>query len=316
MIKRCVNCLIKEDTRLLYDFFAVSKDEVSNNSQKVTLNKDGICQYCIKYKKHYNKEILDTELKLFTEDNKNNKYHSIVALSGGKDSISALYIAKKVLNLNVIAMTYDNGFIPKSVIEQSERICKQLDIPYIVYKQEMYNEFKNEYIDDTDKKSWISKTGIDFCSLCSKNIWKYIQELNKSEGIYKVILGNKIYTSLEPYVSCIKKIPTLINNEKRKITCINLLFALGINTKKQQDILNLVNWKKIEFKGYTTNCLIPGFTEYPRTQKIQTDSDAGYIEMELRSNIYSVEEAKELILDKEYHDNSNDISSFFNSMNL
>jgi predicted PP-loop superfamily ATPase len=311
MNNRCINCLIKENTRLLYDFFAVSQDDKSENTQQVKLNENQICQYCETYKNNYDKDYLDAELEFFSMDNNNENYHSIVALSGGKDSISALYLAKKVLGLNVIAMTYDNGFIPKNVIEQSERICKTLNVPYIVYKQEMYNEFKNEYKYNSNN-TWVAKTGLDFCNLCSKNIWKYIKELSLNHNIYKVILGNKIYSSLTPKVSSIKKIPIYVSEKKIRINCINLLFSLNVNTTKQKEILDILDWESPKLKGYTSNCLIPGFTEYPRSKKIKTDSDAGYIEMELRSGIYSLEEAKKLLFDKEYIDNSDDINLFFN----
>lgn len=304
---RCSNCLIKEDTRLLYDFFAIGKDETSSSVNKVVLNDQGICQYCELYKKNFDKKYLESEIEFFTLNNNQEKYHSIVALSGGKDSICALYLAKKELNLNVIAMTYDNGFIPKNVIEQSRRICDEIDVPYIVYTQDMYNEFKEEYVKENNK--WIAKTGLDFCNLCSKNIWKYIKIMCYKHNIDKVILGNKIYASLNPYVSSIKRI-RVSDNDIKNIYSLNLLFALNINTQRQREILNLLSWKNPNLKGYTSNCLIPGFTEHPRTEKIRTDSDAGYIEMELRSGIYTKDEAEKLILNKVYSDNSEEIDLF------
>lgn len=311
MTIRCSNCLIKEDTRLLYDFFSVGKDENNPSVNKVILNSDGICQYCELYKKNFDKNYIDSEIEFFISNNNKNNYHSVVALSGGKDSICALYLAKKELNLNIIAMTFDNGFIPDHVIEQSKRICKDLDVPYFVYKQEMYNEFKKEYIKVNDE--WIAKTGIDFCNNCSKNIWKYIQIMCQDYNIDKVILGNKIYSTLKPYVSTIKRVKINNNDEIKNIYCFNLLFALKINTQRQKEILEILNWKNTNLKGYTSNCLIPGFTEYPRTKKINADSDTGYIEMELRSEIYSKLEAEKLIFNKKYTDNSNDIDIFFSN---
>lgn len=308
---RCNNCLIKEGTTLLKDFFAIAKDELSKDSKTITLNENGICQYCQIYKNNYDKEFLDYELAYFINNkgSDDDSYHSIVALSGGKDSLTALYLAKVVLKLNVIAMTYDNGFIPEEVIEQSRRICNELDIPYIVCQQEMYNEFKSEYKPDNEGV-WEARTGIDFCSLCSKNIWKYLKELCLEYKIDKVILGNKIYSSLEPKVSSIKKFPIYDNQVLKKISCINLLFALKISKTEQKEILKKLSWVSPNLKGYTSNCLVPGFTEYARSNKIKTDSDAGYIEMELRSNMYSLEEAKEL-MKKEYSDSSKEIEYFF-----
>lgn len=42
---------------------------------------------------------------------KNSKYDCAVSISGGKDSLMVLYIAKKILNLNPLGICIDNGFI-------------------------------------------------------------------------------------------------------------------------------------------------------------------------------------------------------------
>lgn len=311
---RCKQCLIKEGTRLSNDFYAVSKNDQSENTQSIALNSERICQYCVLYNQNYDKEFIDYELSYFLEENKENNFHSIVALSGGKDSITTLYIAKKILKLNVIAMTYDNGFIPKNIIEQSKEICDLLEVPYIVCKQDMYKEFKDEY--KLDKQGvWQANTGQDFCGFCSKNIWKYIKKIAIEHNIYKVILGNKIYSKLSPTVSSLKKIQINDGDNIKKISCINLLFSMNISKTYQKEILNILGWRNPNLKGYTSNCLIPGFTEYPRNNKIETDSDAGYIEMELRSKMYTQQEAEELLLNKKYHDNSQDINNFFETIN-
>lgn len=318
-MKKCKQCLIKSGTILLMDLFAVAKDTCKNNEKLtiVEINDEGLCNYCIKYNSNYDKEFIQNELSVFSYTPQNSKYHSIVALSGGKDSITALYLAVNILKLNVIAVTYDNGFIPENVIEQSSEICKKLNVPYIVKKRELYSEFKEEYKKNKDGV-FESVTGIDFCQICSKHISNSIFSVAKEYNIEKAIFGNKIYTKLEPNVSCIKN--HYHKNEKyneiQQLISINLLFAMNVNTNIQKLILDEVNWKDPKLKGYTSNCLIPGFVEFSRRKKIELDPDAGYLEMELRSNMYSFDEAENLISNREYIDSSKEIDTFFDNVNI
>ncbi|MFN8673203.1 MAG: hypothetical protein U0457_14125 [Candidatus Sericytochromatia bacterium] len=309
----CKQCLIKEGTVLLWDFFAVSKEAYLDTDKKITkivINKDGLCNYCITFNKNYDKAHIKNELSIFCFNSKKSEYHSIVALSGGKDSITALYIAVVILKLKVIAVTYDNGFIPNKVIEQSKRICDLLEVPYIVKKRTLYNEFKQEYKKDQDN-IYQAITGIDFCQICSKYIYEAVFDVAREYNIEKAIFGNKIYIELEPKVSCTKKVYINKNEQIVEILKINLLFAMDINTQIQQEILNSLSWENPKLKGYTSNCLIPSFVEFARQRKINTKPDTGYIERELRSGTYSINEAKKLIQEHSYIDPSNEIDAFF-----
>lgn len=71
--------------------------------------------------------------------------------------------------------------------------------------------------------------------------------------------------------------------------------------------------KRSKLPGYTSNCLIPGFVEYPRFSK-GLKNDAGYLEMELRSGCYKKSEIKK-IKDEKIVDLSNEIDIFFEKQN-
>ena len=88
-IKRCKQCLIKENTNLLYDFFAVSQDETSDDIKKVVFDENGLCNYCNLYNKNYNEEYLKHEITYFLSRDKNiTEYDCFVALSGGIKPLS------------------------------------------------------------------------------------------------------------------------------------------------------------------------------------------------------------------------------------
>ena len=83
---------------------------------EVVLDENNICNYCNFY---------DSQLKQFFERKKDPEalikrlhlfknhytYDAIVGLSGGKDSTYVLYKLVREYNLNVLAVTYDNGFL-------------------------------------------------------------------------------------------------------------------------------------------------------------------------------------------------------------
>lgn len=312
-LKSCKNCSIKEDLRLLNDFFPVPEDfEKDNyNIKRVYINEFGLCQYCDLYNKNYDYTLISDEVASFINSDFENmhKEKTLVAVSGGKDSLAALYIAKVLLKMDPIAVTYDNGFIPNTIIEQTKRICSELDVEYKIIKKDLYNKFNEEYY-KTSYGIWEAKTGIDFCKICSKQIGLVIQEVCKSTGIHKVIYGNKIYTQLEPKVSCLKYYYYLDENKIiHDIVTINLLFALKINDENQKIILDLIHWKDPKMPGYTSNCFIPGFVEYPRFLK-GLKNDSGYLEMELRSGSYKKNDIKKIESNK-IKDLSNEIDLFF-----
>jgi predicted PP-loop superfamily ATPase len=308
-MRSCKQCFINEGTTLINDLFSSEQSTTKNNFKitKISLNDEMLCNYCELYNKNYNYEYIEEELLNFIYTKDTNKINFIVAVSGGKDSLTALYLAVKVLKLSVLAVTYDNGFIPKNVIEQTKKICEKLNVEYIIKKRTLYDEFKSEY-----KKNkngiWEAQTGIDFCEICSKHIGKEIEKIALERNIFKVILGNKIYTSLEPYVSSIKRFNS---NSENEFSYINLLFAMKVDKNTQQDILKEINWEDPKLEGYTSNCLVPGFVEFARKVKNLSSSDAGYIETELRSGAYTKEEAKSLLSKKDYKDYSKELDIFF-----
>jgi len=53
---------------------------------------------------------------------KNQKYDSIIGLSGGKDSVYALYLLKRVYQCNPLAVNINNGFQSDYVQKYIKRI--------------------------------------------------------------------------------------------------------------------------------------------------------------------------------------------------
>ena len=97
----------------------------------ITFNKEGVCSFCLNYQKktYFDKKELDRIIAL--SKNKNNKYDCIVPLSGGRDSSYVLYMAKRVYNCKVLAVSYDNEFRTDQPLVNMKRACEILNVDFV-----------------------------------------------------------------------------------------------------------------------------------------------------------------------------------------
>lgn len=265
---------------------ALKKDERGQITE-VTLNAEGYCHYCQLYTQNHDLQYLKQELAGFIQAAQQETV--VLALSGGKDSLTALYLAKVLLEFNLRCVLYQNGFIPDTVIEQAQRICDELSVPLDVITYSLRAEFKTEYPLHHGKR--VAKTGLDFCQVCARQLGAVVVPYLQTHQSQWLLLGNKNYARLQPKVSGVKS--HRVNDFEYH--SVNLLYALTITARQQQEILELMNWKDPQLSGYTSNCLVPGLVEAARFEKLGVASDRGYIEMELRSGAYTLAEVQHLL---------------------
>jgi hypothetical protein len=112
-MKRCQRCVLPETV------------------PGITINEDGICSFCLSYQKE--KYLGEDELKkvIASTNSKNNSYDCIVPISGGRDSTYLLYLAKKIYNLRVLAVSYDNEFRTEQPLINMKKACKILNIDFL-----------------------------------------------------------------------------------------------------------------------------------------------------------------------------------------
>lgn len=289
---RCTNCLLPAGLRLLHDFFPVGPEfQATGNISVVELDAAGLCPYCRLFQQNYDRHWLEQELLSWLDSLQHSGQPALLALSGGKDSLCALFLLAKVLKRPVRAFTLDNGYLPTVVLEQTERICREWNVPWEVVSDPLQREFSNEYQRDAQGRLQ-ARTGLDFCQLCSGRIRKALLQICRQQGHSHVVFGNKTYTQLTPRVSCLKTLPLAAGGS---LQVINLLFALRTNTTQMQNMLQDMNWQDPQLKGYTSNCLIPGLVAAARQRTLGYPADAGYIEMELRSGAWTRAEAEALL---------------------
>ncbi len=105
----------------------------------ISFDNDGICSFCQKARNHEESESLKQKYKekflnLINGKTESAPYDVIMAYSGGKDSTYTLYLFKKVYNLDVLALTFDNGFISQGAFENIQRVCERLEIDSMIVR--------------------------------------------------------------------------------------------------------------------------------------------------------------------------------------
>jgi tRNA(Ile)-lysidine synthase TilS/MesJ len=81
-------------------------------------------------------------------------YDCLAAYSGGKDSSYTLYLLRVRFGLNVLAVTFDNGFLAPHAAVNAERVVRALRIDHIIYRPRF----------DILRKVFLAAAGDDFFS--------------------------------------------------------------------------------------------------------------------------------------------------------
>jgi N-acetyl sugar amidotransferase len=174
---------------------------VSDSSiNSLSLDENQVCQFCHihnEMEKEYplNDKSFDVLIKISKKiraDGLGKKYNCIVGVSGGKDSSYLLYLVKKKLNLNPLAVHYDNGFNSETSVSNILKICEQLDVD-LVTKVADWNTFK------TITRSFFMAGVSDPDTPTDIGIFKTMYETAYKEKIKYVFNGHSFRTEgIEP----------------------------------------------------------------------------------------------------------------------
>ena len=126
---------------------------------------NGNCVICHEHsKKWMNKDYGLAESELieifdhYKKRNKNKKYDCIVAFSGGKDSVYALYLAKEKYGMRPLAVTGDNGLLTDRALKNMKTTVDRLGCDHMIVTQDK-EELRSLY------KAYFKKTK-NFCEIC------------------------------------------------------------------------------------------------------------------------------------------------------
>ena len=120
-MKVCNNCILPET------FPGISFDQ------------EGLCNFCQNLKGKENlKEAKERQRKKFDDllekYQGKGSYDCLMAYSGGKDSTYTLTLLRKKYDLKILALTFDNGFIPQETFQNIRKVAENLGIDHLLFK--------------------------------------------------------------------------------------------------------------------------------------------------------------------------------------
>ena len=172
-----------------------------------SLNKNRICHACLSYQPLVLKGMSSLH-KIIEKKRGEGKYDCMVCISGGRDSTYSLYVAKKLLNLRVLAFNYNNEFVHEQATANMEMTCNKLGIDFvsvvsrrkichkiIADQVRMAARFGPSYLED------------HLCGPCNVSGFLAGKRIAMQEKIPIVILGNSDAEKLPNYLKLAKHIP-------------------------------------------------------------------------------------------------------------
>lgn len=217
-------------------------------SERYTLLKDGICEFCLNYKEKigvvsFSKAAHFNELKLkniIHENITNARYHAIILLSGGKDSAYVLDRLKfEFPDFRILAVVINNGFMSPFAIKNASYISEKLNIDLVVHNSAVEN-FNSEL-----KKAFLSLKGRGAAGVVDHTdgtlIFKTGQQLARELNI-PLMLSGLSWVQVEQIVG-------IDNFELTEMDGVRQIFPLAVWKTDEQDIRAYVREKKLMIIG-------------------------------------------------------------------
>jgi hypothetical protein len=162
--KRCIKCILP------------------SNFPFIEFNPEGVCNFCINYKKKYQnfdqkKSKLDFK-KILEKYKKNGKDTELIfPLSGGRDSCYGLHIVAKELKLKPITFTYDWGLVTDLARRNISRISSILSVENIIFADNI--EKKRNYI-KKNVSAWLKKPHLGMVNIFTagdKHFYRFLEKI-------------------------------------------------------------------------------------------------------------------------------------------
>jgi hypothetical protein len=124
------------------------------NYAGIEFNKEGICHFCLSFKKREYRGGDALKERILKAKNKesNRDFDCVIGLSGGRDSTYLLYYLTKVLNLKVLAYIVDNNFMPEQTKLNIKEAITISGVKYVVEKHNYLEKCIQHHM-----MSWIQK---------------------------------------------------------------------------------------------------------------------------------------------------------------
>lgn len=179
-MKRCISCVIPE------------------TFPGINFDYEGVCSLCTKFKENKSPIISYEKLKIKFEKlikenrSKKNKYDALVAFSGGKDSTFLIYTLKQKYSLNLLAVTFDNGFMSEVSFSNISKVLEKLNVDHIIFKPR-YDLITTIFSISANREIYpisLLKFGSSICISCIRMVTNLSLKTAIEKDIPMVMIGN------------------------------------------------------------------------------------------------------------------------------
>lgn len=240
--RACTRCLFVEGMQLDHVARVVPPRLIGRWS----VDDDGVCSLCRAYQRDFDRAALDAERDQLLVLAR--RAPVVLALSGGKDSLSTLWIARRQLALDVRAVLLDNGFIPAEVVGVARAACARVDAPLTVAR-----------LDRADASAFAQAVerdhaGADLpCGACSRFLERALVEAAKASGAAVLLLGTNYFASWAKRPSAVT-----VSAGDVALPVLHLPYALGVTRDDVARNLEQLGATPVSGLAGSTNCRVPG----------------------------------------------------------
>jgi tRNA(Ile)-lysidine synthase TilS/MesJ len=152
-MNRCIKCILPE------------------TFPGIRFNEEGVCNFCLEFKGLKHLEDKKTEYKkkfetLVKEYKGKNSYDALICYSGGKDSTYTSIMLKNEYKLNILAITFDNGFVSDQAFRNIKNVVENVGIDHIIIKPR-FDILKKIFCECADHNIYSLKTIERASTICT-----------------------------------------------------------------------------------------------------------------------------------------------------
>jgi len=172
------------------------------NFPGIRYNAEGVCNFCQDYqakkariapeKERYRQKFLNL-LKQLNSPHEPNKrpYDVLMAYSGGKDSSYTLKVLKKEYGLEILALTFNNGFLSSLALRNAQTICESLQIDHLILSpnaETLYQAFRESVSPKMYPLKALERAS-SVCNTCMNLVKSYLLKAAIEMGIPMIAYG-------------------------------------------------------------------------------------------------------------------------------
>lgn len=324
------------------------------------LDEMGICDACNAHeqKMHINwaerKKKLETILE--TAKKRNDNYHCIVPISGGKDSTWQLHVLVNVYHMKVLAVTFNHNWYSKTGKYNLENALEKFNVDHIMFtpNRALVNKLAKHSLFKMGDPCWHCHAGVGSFPIwvavkfnIPLLVWgepaaeyqgTYFEPIAEYDRDYYTKTSAKLYAEemtgdgITMQDLCMFKLPTLEEFEKAKVQGIHLGdFMFWDDERQTEFVIRKYGWRETEIEGTykkykSAECTMTGAHDYSRTVKKGHGRATDHASQDVRAGLLTREEGFEIakkidfkvpkILKKYYKESNLAEEDFYNACRM